>query len=150
MPVTVFGHPLDEACEEWAAEQVLEEIGLSYLAEKWSLETPEGTVRVVITEASPERLVLASADFHHVVGADIGTPYVLRVPEGKTAKNLVHLDLRAAPGLEGAERMAALEAEAERLVGRGASVIQRHEPRPPMSGGHIVMLDPEGNEFCLD
>lgn len=81
VPVTVFGYPLDEACEEWAAEQVLEEVGLSYLADRWQLTIPEGTVRVVITEASPERLVLASADFHHVVGADIGAPYVLSVPD---------------------------------------------------------------------
>ena len=35
-----------------------------------------------------------------------------QVPEGKTVKNRVHLDVRAAPGLEGEERMAALEAEA--------------------------------------
>ncbi|WP_210440459.1 VOC family protein [Nocardioides xinjiangensis] len=73
-----------------------------------------------------------------------------RVPEGKSAKNRVHLDLRAAPGLEGDERMAALEAEAERLVALGASRVERHEPAPPMTAGHIVMTDPEGNEFCLD
>ncbi len=73
-----------------------------------------------------------------------------RVPEGKSAKNRVHLDVRAAPGLEGDERMAALEAECERLVGLGAGRVERHEPSPPMSGGHIVMQDPEGNEFCLD
>ena len=73
-----------------------------------------------------------------------------KVPEGKTAKNRVHLDLRAAPGLQGDERMAALEAECERLVALGAARVQRHEPAPPMSGGHIVMTDPEGNEFCLD
>lgn len=73
-----------------------------------------------------------------------------RVPEGKTAKNRVHLDLRAAPGLEGEERMAALEAECERLVALGAARVERHEPAPPMTAGHIVMTDPEGNEFCLD
>lgn len=73
-----------------------------------------------------------------------------RVPEGKQAKNRVHLDLRAAPGLHGEERMAALEAEAERLVGLGATRGERHEPSPPMTAGHIVMADPEGNEFCLD
>lgn len=73
-----------------------------------------------------------------------------RVPEGKQAKNRVHLDVRAAPGLEGEARMAALEAEAERLVSRGATRIERHEPAPPLAGGHIVMADPEGNEFCLD
>jgi hypothetical protein len=73
-----------------------------------------------------------------------------QVPEGKTAKNRVHLDLRAAPGLQGEERMAALEAECERLVALGATRVERHEPEPPMTGGHLVMADPEGNEFCLD
>ncbi|MEV4397268.1 VOC family protein [Nonomuraea sp. NPDC049607] len=73
-----------------------------------------------------------------------------RVPEGKAAKNRVHLDVRAAPGLRGEERMAALEAECERLVGLGATRVRRHEPEPPFGGGHIVMTDPEGNEFCLD
>jgi catechol 2,3-dioxygenase-like lactoylglutathione lyase family enzyme len=73
-----------------------------------------------------------------------------KVPEGKTAKNRCHLDVRAAPGLEGAERMAALDRECERLVAQGASRVRRHEPDPPMSGGFIVMKDPEGNEFCLD
>ncbi|WP_210504159.1 VOC family protein [Nocardioides xinjiangensis] len=73
-----------------------------------------------------------------------------RVPEGKSAKNRVHLDLRAAPGLEGDERMVALEAEGERLVALGASRVERHEPAPPMTAGHMVMTDPEGNEFCLD
>jgi hypothetical protein len=73
-----------------------------------------------------------------------------RVPEGKSGKNRVHLDVRAAPGLRGEERMAALEAECARLVALGATRVRRHEPAPPMSGGHIVMADPEGNEFCLD
>lgn len=73
-----------------------------------------------------------------------------QVPEGKTAKNRLHLDLRAAAGLDGEERMAVLEAECTRLVGHGATRVERFEPDPPMSGGFIVMLDPEGNEFCLD
>ena len=72
-----------------------------------------------------------------------------RVPEGKTAKNRVHLDVRVATGLEGEERMAALEAECERLVALGATRTERFEPDPPMSSGFIVMADPEGNEFCL-
>jgi catechol 2,3-dioxygenase-like lactoylglutathione lyase family enzyme len=73
-----------------------------------------------------------------------------KVPEGKTAKNRVHLDVRAAPGLEGEARMSALEAECERLVGLGATRVRRHEPAPPMSAGFIVMQDIEGNELCLD
>jgi glyoxalase superfamily protein len=73
-----------------------------------------------------------------------------QVPEGKVAKNRVHLDVRSAPGLQGDERMAALEAECARLVALGATRLSRSEPDPPMSVGFIVMTDPEGNEFCLD
>ena len=73
-----------------------------------------------------------------------------QVPEDKIAKNRVHLDVRAAPGLQGEQRMAALESECARLVGLGASRLRRQEPAPPLSYGHIVMADPEGNEFCLD
>ncbi|MFD7234514.1 VOC family protein [Streptomyces syringium] len=73
-----------------------------------------------------------------------------QVPEDKVAKNRVHLDVRAAPELEGEERMAALEAECERLVALGAKRVRRDEPAPPMSTGYLVMTDPEGNEFCLD
>ena len=56
--------------------------------------------------------------------------FIQRVREGKTAKNRVHLDVRAAPGLEGDERMTALEAECDRLVALGASRLQRFEPAP--------------------
>ena len=73
-----------------------------------------------------------------------------QVPEPKTAKNRVHLDVRAAPGLAGDERMAALEAECERLISLGAKRLRRFEPEPPISAGFIVMADPAGNEFCLD
>lgn len=73
-----------------------------------------------------------------------------RVPEAKAAKNRLHLDLRAAPGLRGDERMAALEAECERLVALGASRVRRFDPEPPLSAGFLVLQDPEGNEFCLD
>ena len=73
-----------------------------------------------------------------------------QVPENKAAKNRVHLDVRAAPGLQGEERMAALKTECDRLVALGATMIRRYEPAPPMSAGFIVMADPEGNEFCLD
>lgn len=73
-----------------------------------------------------------------------------RIPEPKTAKNRLHIDVRAAEGLSGDERMAALERECERLLTLGATRLRRHEPAPPLSAGWIVMSDPEGNEFCLD
>ncbi len=73
-----------------------------------------------------------------------------QVPEAKAGKNRVHLDVRVAPELRGEERMAALEAECDRLTGLGAKRLYRVEPEPPMGFGHITMADPEGNEFCLD
>ncbi|MFI1013549.1 VOC family protein [Streptomyces sp. NPDC020965] len=61
-----------------------------------------------------------------------------RVPEPKTVKNRLHLDLHV-----GAERR---EAEVERLVGLGATVLDRQDQ--PM-GSWTVMADPEGGEFCV-
>lgn len=46
--------------------------------------------------------------------------------------------------------MAELERFAAHLVARGATRVARHEPSPPLDGGHIVLAEPEGNEFCLD
>ena len=73
-----------------------------------------------------------------------------KVPEGKTAKNRVHLDVRAAPGLEGDARMQRLEEVAAELIALGARQTARFEPGQEMSAGFLVMADPEGNEFCLD
>lgn len=74
--------------------------------------------------------------------------YFQKVPEPKTAKNRVHLDVRVAPGMSGEPRMSVLEARADELESRGATRLKRFEPA---SGepGWIVMADPEGNEFCL-
>ena len=72
-----------------------------------------------------------------------------RVPEGKVVKNRVHLDVRAATGLVGDERLATLEAEAERLVALGATVFEVLRA-DGFDESCIVMQDIEGNEFCLD
>ncbi len=72
-----------------------------------------------------------------------------RVPEGKTAKNRVHLDVNCGGGraVPLPERRQRVEARAAELVERGARRIgQGEEP----GGFWIVMQDPEGNEFCLD
>ena len=73
-----------------------------------------------------------------------------KVPEPQTAKNRVHLDVRAAVGLRGDERMAALESKCEILLALGATRVRRVEADGLVNAGHIVMQDPEGNEFCLD
>ncbi|MFF5446330.1 VOC family protein [Streptomyces sp. NPDC012888] len=72
-----------------------------------------------------------------------------RVPEGKVAKNRMHLDVRAGAGLVGEERLAVLEAECARLVALGA-VRLRLLPADEENESCIVMQDVEGNEFCLD
>ena len=72
-----------------------------------------------------------------------------RVPEPKTAKNRVHIDIHIAVGMEGEERRRTIEAESARLTGLGATVLRRVEPEL-LSEFFIVMADPEGNEFCVD
>src|SRR3954465_1838959 len=72
-----------------------------------------------------------------------------RVPEGKVVKNRVHLDVRVGTGLVGEERLAALQAECERLVALGA-VQERVLLADEFNESCIVMRDVEGNEFCLD
>jgi hypothetical protein len=64
--------------------------------------------------------------------------YFQRVPEPKTAKNRMHLDVPVAA--------ADLDGEVERLQGAGARLVE-FGSHP----GHrwAVMQDPEGNEFCL-
>ncbi|MFE1166335.1 VOC family protein [Nocardiopsis sp. NPDC058789] len=72
-----------------------------------------------------------------------------RVPEGKTVKNRVHLDVRAGTGLVGDERLATLQAERERLEALGAECV-RVMRSDGFNESCIVMQDVEGNEFCLD
>lgn len=75
--------------------------------------------------------------------------YFQRVPEGKVAKNRVHVDVRAGTGLVGAERLAVLLGERDRLVALGATCLQVLEADEE-NESCIVMQDVEGNEFCLD
>ncbi|MEU1553643.1 VOC family protein [Streptomyces scabiei] len=73
--------------------------------------------------------------------------YFQRVPEGKAAKNRVHLDVRVGTGLVGEERLATLEAECTRLLALGAVRVRLLYDG---TDSCIVMQDIEGNEFCLD
>ena len=73
--------------------------------------------------------------------------YFQRVPEPKTVKNRLHLDLDvAARGDSIAARTADVEAEVVRLVAVGAAVIKRVSDHDHF---HVTMGDPEGNEFDL-
>ena len=75
--------------------------------------------------------------------------YFQRVPEGKTVKNRLHLDVRVGPGLVGDERLAALRAEAARLEALGATQV-RLMLADEEDESCLVMQDIEGNEFDLD
>jgi catechol 2,3-dioxygenase-like lactoylglutathione lyase family enzyme len=68
---------------------------------------------------------------------DLPALFFTEVPEEKVVKNRVHLDVVA----DGE-----LEAEVERLEGLGASVRNWAEED---GGTWCVMLDPQGNEFCV-
>ncbi|MFE5830084.1 VOC family protein [Streptomyces sp. NPDC056488] len=72
-----------------------------------------------------------------------------RVPEGKVAKNRVHLDVRAGTGLVGEERLTTLQAECARLVELGAVHLYT-QFADEENESCITMQDIEGNEFCLD
>ncbi|NDL56016.1 VOC family protein [Phytoactinopolyspora mesophila] len=74
--------------------------------------------------------------------------YFHRVAEPKQAKNRVHLDLFAIPGKHATP--AEIDAEVDRIVALGASVIRKHDALwGPYREYHYVMADPEGNEFCI-
>ena len=60
------------------------------------------------------------------------------VPEAKTVKNRMHLDIDAVD----------IEAEASRLEGLGAKRVEA-EPVHEHGTNWILMADPEGNEFCV-
>jgi hypothetical protein len=57
-----------------------------------------------------------------------------RVPEPKTAKNRLHIDINVPD-----------EAAVQRLVAAGARELTRHRTD---AHGWVVLADPEGNEFC--
>ncbi|MER5635012.1 VOC family protein [Streptomyces nitrosporeus] len=60
------------------------------------------------------------------------------VPEAKTGKNRLHIDVHSEPG--------GLDALVARLEGLGATRVQEVDKGP--AGHWWVMRDPEGNEFC--
>jgi hypothetical protein len=70
-----------------------------------------------------------------------------RVPEPKQAKNRVHLDVHVSDGLASpaavAEKVRAEVARAQRL---GATAIRTNTDPQDY---YVVLVDPEGNEFCL-
>jgi hypothetical protein len=73
----------------------------------------------------------------------------LRVPEAKTVKNRVHLDVLASGGrhLSPDVRTERIRAAAARLEALGATFLEEHRIGDVLD--HVVLADPEGNEFCI-
>lgn len=73
----------------------------------------------------------------------------LRVPERKTAKNRMHIDIRVAgePPWDMTEREQRIRAKVRDLAAAGATAVREETYGGQL--GHVVMLDPEGNEFCV-
>jgi catechol 2,3-dioxygenase-like lactoylglutathione lyase family enzyme len=74
----------------------------------------------------------------------------LKVPEPKVAKNRVHLDVQAGGGRSEPweVRWPRVTEAVERLTAAGATVI-REDVEEDGTPDHVVMADPEGNEFCV-
>lgn len=88
--------------------------------------------------AATGRPVAMAEEFFAMLEPDANDIQMLfiKVPEGKTAKNRMHVDFHATDR----------EAEVERLVGLGATRGETHN----MYGVEwTVLTDPEGNEFCV-
>jgi predicted enzyme related to lactoylglutathione lyase len=64
----------------------------------------------------------------------------VEVPEVKTAKNRVHLDLIPEEGSQ--------EEEVARFEALGARILDDRRTATP--GGWVMMADPEDNEFCIE
>ena len=72
--------------------------------------------------------------------------FLQKVPEAKTVKNRVHLDVQVGAGLGPEERPGRVAAEVERLLGLGATHLRTYDE---MGEHWVVLQDPEGNEFCV-
>ncbi len=86
-----------------------------------------------------------SSDFASIGGIDHTTDgevtwLFAKVPEPKVAKNRCHVDLAA-------ESREAVQAEVDRLVSLGATVIRT--PKEEWGAYWATLQDPEGNEFCI-
>jgi predicted enzyme related to lactoylglutathione lyase len=75
-----------------------------------------------------------------LVPKEPGAPQLLlqRVPEAKSAKNRMHLDIHVAD----------IDAEAARLEGLGAARVSSSAREEHGTRWHL-MADPEGNELCV-
>ena len=65
----------------------------------------------------------------------------IEVPDAKTVKNRIHLDLRPSEGTR--------DEELARLLEHGATEVADHRGKYGPGTGWVTLADPEGNEFCI-
>lgn len=89
-------------------------------------------------EALGYQIVYEQADEVEIRRSPDGLPALIfvPVPQAKTVKNRLHIDLRPADQDE----------EVERLVNMGARHVDIGQPADV---NWVVLADPEGNEFCV-
>ncbi|GII91544.1 VOC family protein [Sinosporangium siamense] len=112
----------------------------------WEVEPQdEDFIRDMVTKghASAEETVTYNGKLRWKAGVAIsrpGSPRVLfqAVPEPKTVKNRVHLDVRVGPDN--------IDSEVARLVAKGATVLHKGQQGPYW---WVTITDPEGNELCI-
>ena len=81
--------------------------------------------------------------FVGIVPAEGGGPHLdfVVVPEPRTAKNRLHLDLRPREGSR--------DEEVARVRALGATEVADRRGQHGPGSGWVVFADPEGNEFCI-
>jgi predicted enzyme related to lactoylglutathione lyase len=85
--------------------------------------------------------ILSEREREVVIGPDVTAPVgicFMPVPDQKTVKNRLHLDLTPSSGDQGAE--------VERILALGA---RRVDIGQTGAESWTVLADPEGNEFCV-
>lgn len=90
----------------------------------------------VFSDDDPEVLIAASFP---PVGAG-PTMLFIPVPEPRTVKNRLHLDIQPVSGTR--------DEEVARLIALGATLVEDH--RTPDGTGWVWLADPEGNDFCVE
>lgn len=77
-----------------------------------------------------------------IVDPDTGACLLfLEVPEAKSVKNRIHLDLRPRAGTR--------DDEVKRVLALGATEVADLRGAYGPGTGWVVLADPEGNEFCI-
>ncbi len=117
----------------WVVEPSDEAFIRRMIAEGYATEAETTTHRGVLVWKEGAAIL-------HPDGLESGRPRILfqLVPEPKTVKNRVHLDIRI-----GADDV---EKELARLVAAGATELHRGRQGPHT---WVTIADPEGNELCL-